>query len=108
METFEIKTHHLKLLQRAYVSWDNCEFGAPAINCKRPYGNSNVIEDIAEILKINKRKGYDVFSSDQEEKMSKIHKETQIALQICLILGRFEVGKYVKTDSYCCRSWKKV
>lgn len=48
-ETFEIKNEHLELLKRAFVSWDSCEYGAPAINCKRPYGNSYVEGDIGWI-----------------------------------------------------------
>ena len=47
---FTVTEEHLKLLRRAYVGWDPCEFGAPAIDCKRPYGNSDVISDIGEIL----------------------------------------------------------
>ena len=33
---FEVKLEHLKLLKRAYVRWEDCEFGAPSIDCKRP------------------------------------------------------------------------
>ncbi len=47
---FEVKLEHLKLLKRAYVRWEDCEFGAPSIDCKRPYGNSSVVEDMFEIL----------------------------------------------------------
>lgn len=39
-----------KLLTRSYWEWEYCETGAPAINPKRPYGNSDVPEDIREIL----------------------------------------------------------
>ena len=49
---FTVTDEHLKLLRGAYVGWDDCEFGAPAIDCKRPYGNSDVIADIAEILEV--------------------------------------------------------
>ena len=45
---FTVTEEHLKLLRRAYVDWEDCEFGAPAIDCKRPYGNSDVIADIGE------------------------------------------------------------
>jgi hypothetical protein len=36
-----------------YITWDDCEFGAPACDCKRPYGNSDVYGDMAEILGLN-------------------------------------------------------
>lgn len=45
-----ITKDHIKLLKRAYWRFDDCEFGAPAMDCKRPYGNSSVEADIAEIL----------------------------------------------------------
>ena len=32
------------------VQWRDCEYGAPEINPKRPYGNSSVELDICEIL----------------------------------------------------------
>jgi hypothetical protein len=49
-QRFTLTREHLKLARRMYVEWDNCEYGAPAINPKRPYGNSDVEGDIAEIL----------------------------------------------------------
>jgi len=39
-----------KLLRSANLSWDDCEYGAPQIDPKRPYGNSNVPDDIREKL----------------------------------------------------------
>ena len=47
---FEIKEEHLKLLNRSYVSWGDSEFGAACIYPKKPYGNSDVENDIAKIL----------------------------------------------------------
>jgi hypothetical protein len=47
---FTLTENHLKLLQKMWVGWSTCEFGAPEIDPKRPYGNSDVIGDIHEIL----------------------------------------------------------
>lgn len=49
-ETFEVKNEHLELMKRAFVGWEHCGYGAPSIDCKRPYGNSDVEGDIAEIF----------------------------------------------------------
>lgn len=49
---FELKEEHLKLLRNVCVYWDDCEFGAPAVDCKKPYGSSNVYKDMAKILGI--------------------------------------------------------
>ena len=118
---FEIKQEHLKLLKEMYVDWDDCEFGAPAINPKRPYGNSSGVDDVAEILGIKKTKDnvedYDKEEaseySDKEEYLEdlewntetyeylmRIHKEMRIVLQIVLKTQSFKLGKYRRKDSY--------
>ncbi|MCU1325011.1 MAG: hypothetical protein JWN34_381, partial [Bryobacterales bacterium] len=50
MSDFFVTSEHLKLLQRMCVGWQDCEYGAPEIDPKRPYGNSSVEYDILEIL----------------------------------------------------------
>lgn len=104
-EFFELTEDHLKLLKNAYVDWDGCEYGAPAIDCKRPYGNSSVGQDIAEILGWEYDELYD---SDVLNEASIIHNETQTALQIILTTQSFETGTYRKMNEYDDRSWKKV
>ena len=49
---FTVTEDHLKLLRAAcYVYWNPGEgYGAPAINPKKPYGNSDVPRDVAKIL----------------------------------------------------------
>jgi len=48
---FTVTEGHLRLLRHAWVDWDQGEgYGAPGINPKKPYGNSDVERDIAEIL----------------------------------------------------------
>ena len=49
MNTFELTENHIKLLRNAYVSWDDCETGAPAIDPKRPYGNKYIAQDISAL-----------------------------------------------------------
>ena len=83
-EYFELKAEHLKLLKESYVLWSNCEFGAAGIDPKRPYGSSDVEDDLANIL-----------GDLPEETLLKLHEETEIALQICLSTQSFEPGKYV-------------
>ena len=57
---FEVTENHLKLLRMMYVEWNDGEFGAPTISCKRPFGNSDVIQDVAEILCDPKEVGNDI------------------------------------------------
>lgn len=92
---FEIKEEHIKLLNKAYVSWFDAEYGAPSIDPKRPYGNSYVEGDIAEILGWKTQN--DKLTDQQCKDARKIHDETKIALQICLSQLRFEKGVYENT-----------
>jgi hypothetical protein len=41
---------HLRALRAAAWSWNDCEFGAASMDPKRPYGNSDVLDDLAELL----------------------------------------------------------
>lgn len=104
-QTFTLTKDHLKLLKNVWVNWENSEFGAPAIDCKRPYGNSYVQGDIAEIL--GWKRGEEL-TEQQEEKAYTLHLETQTALQIILTTQKFKVGKYEKTDEYDDTSWKLI
>ena len=94
---FTVTDNHIKLAKMAKVSWDECEFGAPGIDPKRPYGESGVLLSIAEII------GLKLFiNSDEEKQMSKeqvelcqqLHCEMETVLQILLSNCHLEAGKY--------------
>ncbi len=109
LREFTITKEHLKLLRKMYVDWDDCEYGSPTINCKRPYGNSDVEGDIAEIIKFPRKGNWDgeeeCWSDEAEEKLYFIHRQMQIVLQIVLVTGEFKEGNYVKKDDYDDLSW---
>ena len=125
---FKITKNHVKLLRRMYTSWDDCEFGSPEIDPKRPYGNSDVHQDMLEILglrelkegiyefKLNSRKwllkGEDEYNIDLEgvdedalkEELDKLHAEMETVLQILLRVGTLPVGVYESDE--CNENWK--
>lgn len=103
--TFTLTTGHLKLLAKMYVGWDDCETGAPAIDPKRPYGNSDVASDVAEILGVV---DYDPEDDAQYDHMHKMHNETGTALQIVLSTCSFEPGRYKRTDEYDTQHWERA
>lgn len=127
-KVFEIKPEHLRLLQHAYTGWDDCEFGAPEIDPKRPYGNSDVYQDMIEILGLKEvKKGiyelklfkkkyllkgenkYNIDLDNEEELLSilnKLHKELETVLQICLVTQKFETGRF-EVEEYR-NNWKKI
>lgn len=98
VQRFTVTEAHLLLLRRAYVRWEDCEFGAPAIDCKRPYGNSSVYSDIGEILGEGPSGDSDYgepdWSDEQRNRFDRLHSETLTALQIALATGRFETGTF--------------
>lgn len=97
---FTVTEDHLKLLRRTYVGWDDCEFGAPALDCKRPYGNSDVTRDIGEILGVPAEQYMDADEyvlPDYDKAFTILHAETGIALQIALATGEFRAGHYARS-----------
>lgn len=106
---FTLTEDHIKLLSRTYVEWEYCETGAPSINPKRPYGNSFVPQDVADILEWKYELDDDEdFPEEIESKALKIHKETETALQIILSTKSFIPGVYESTDEICNRTWKLI
>lgn len=130
-QRFEVKPEHLKLIQRFCVGWQDCEFGAPEIDPKRPYGNSDVFQDMIKALGLNELKegiyefelfgekwllkGEDKYNlylegADEEkllELLEKLHKETEQVLQVCLTTQSFSVGIYETSSKYS-DDWKRV
>lgn len=105
-ERFTLTPDHLTLLRHAYVGWEECEFGAPAIDCKRPYGNSDVYGDIAELLGILPANGEDGFSEQQQTAMRTLHQETQTVLQILICVGDLALGTY-EAPTYS-TAWRRI
>lgn len=118
MKRFTLTEDHITLLRAAWVSWGATEearlantlpcppvarFGAPAIDCKRPYGNSCVRQDIASLLLIEPvmdcgDHGDGNFTNAQISRIDTVHRETETALQIVLRVGEFRPGVYEKKD----------
>ncbi len=100
---FVMTADHIKLLRAMCVGWQDCEYGAPEIDPKRPYGNSSVEPDVHEIL--TNETEYDL-DDQQRERYAALHRETEVALQIVLKTGSFEPGTYIR-DSYQ-QNWRRV
>lgn len=111
MSTFTVTEQHLTLLRNAYVDWDDCEFGAPCIDPKWPYGGSDGVDDIAEILgervqappEWNEATG-DWVDNNQYERLTRLHRETETALQIVLAprVGTGRRRRAQRTNHRCC------
>lgn len=110
--TFLLTADHIALLRAAWVVWDDCEFGAPTIDCKRPYGKGAVVDSILEILGWEPE-GIDAYgdrapSPEQRKRAEALHGETRTALQIILTTGTFVPGTYEMAREYEWTSWQMI
>ena len=101
---FTLTPQHVALLRGLYVDWSTYAYeGAPAVNLKRPYGSSDIVESIAAIIGIEPEDtnefGDPVLSPSQCDACRQIHQETGVAMQVVLRTGSFEPGEYV-ADHY--------
>lgn len=108
-ETFTLTEQHIKLLQSMYARFEDDAYdGAPAIDIKRPYGNSFVAGDVAEIIGEPFDDDEEFMAEEDIERFMAIHRETGTALQVCLSTLSFEPGLYGRPSKYDTRKWVKV
>ena len=108
MKKFTITEDHLKLLRHLWVF--QSDDGAPFVDSNRPYGNSNIADDIADILGWEKEPigmGGKVITVEQEARAEVIHREMGTVLQICLRTMLFSTGTYILADKWDPTSWVK-
>ncbi|QGF20196.1 hypothetical protein SEA_SIXAMA_17 [Gordonia phage Sixama] len=112
--TFTVTEDHIKLAKRTYFGYDAwTEFGAPEVDPKRPYGNSDVYDDIAEILGVEREEdawGDPVLTSEQKERFDKLHREMETVFQILAAncVNGIRPGEYYLTKQYDSTSWARV
>lgn len=99
---FELTEQHIKLLRSSCVEWGDGEWGAACIDGKRPYGNSDLAQDMAQKLGMDEH----AITEDDEARLLELHRQTMTALQIVLVTGAFRAGRYRMRDIYDCRSWE--
>ena len=108
-QRFTLKPEHITLLRRMTVHWQATEYGAPEIDPKRPYGNSSVVYDLAEIFhgKAAFNRDHDlVLDQGEVDRLETLHRETDKALQVVLATGSFVPGVYEATKYM--RDWHLI
>lgn len=100
METFILKEEHLTLLSAGFFEFDgSCEFGSVGLDCKRPFGNSDVIGDMAKILGYKQNEDGKV-PEKQEDEMIRLYQELGTAMNVIFSTKSFKLGKYKCKDKY--------
>lgn len=101
MTTFTLTREHVDLLRAMHWRWDHCEFGSPAVDCKRPFGSSSgIYADMAAAVGWV----YDPDDQEQEDELGRLYRETLTALQVGLSTGSFEPGEYERAAD----GWRRV
>jgi hypothetical protein len=110
MKHFTLTADHVLLLRNASIDFqDGPEWGGPAIDCKRPFGNGDMVGDMALLLGVNN------VETDDEEihwppgtrlNMMHLYGELGDALQVVLATGTFSPGDF-EADDYS-RNWRRV
>jgi hypothetical protein len=112
---FTVTEDHLKLLRRARANtWHPGEYdhGAVGIDLKRPYGNSYIEADVAEIVGAPDEDwvfedGSKLHLTDEAtERFLRLHIEAMAALQIVLAAGEFRPGPY-RRSSFWTTDWQR-
>ena len=78
----------------------------PRSTRRKPYGNSYIERDIAEILEAPDSdwvwedgiKAY--ITAEAEQRFTRLHVETMIVLHIVLASGEFEPGRFIRDDVF--------
>jgi len=116
MEKFVLLQEHLLLLEHANFVWNGGEYGAPGIYSKKPYGNSDVLGDIARILGYKKKEvcphcQEPLEEREKEEKdrmyMDRLHRETLTALQVITQARIAEPGWFCRVKGEDDHAWGK-
>jgi hypothetical protein len=94
MKNFKLTEAHLKLLQRAYISESDIEWGSPMIDGKRPFGNGDLHQDVADILGLP----YDDENESLRDYIDSVYAQLGTALQIVLRTQSFIPGDYESDD----------
>lgn len=101
-----ITQDHLKLLKNLYIEfYEDVNYGSISSDSKRPFGNSDVLYDIAEILEWEVD---EELTDEQESRAAQLFADLAIVLQICLVNQSFETGEFKLSNKYDTRSWVRV
>lgn len=110
---FHLTQDHIDLLEHARVRWSSVEYGAPAIDDKRPFGNSgrSVIErEICQILgyePVAQEMGREVYDEDEKQEAIETYNELDTAMRIVLRCQTFRPGLFETSDDYG-SDWERV
>lgn len=97
IKRLKVEQHHIDLLKLMYIDMNYGDGCGPGCNTKRPYGNSDICRDIANVLDYDDED----LTSEQYDVIWKVHEEMVCVLQILcdncedgIKLGVYESSEY--------------
>lgn len=87
--TFTITADHLTLLRASEWRESDCEFGAPEMDGKRPYGNSSVESDLAEAEQERALEA-------ETDRLVTVHRELPMVLNVATSAMSWTPGTYTR------------
>lgn len=98
MASFMVTGEHIKLLQRLNIN-ENIHGGFPTVDPKRPFGNSDVYRDMAEILDHENTEDGEI-SPERQESYDELLSEMKTVLEILISNLSLFPGEYRQEFSY--------
>ena len=95
--TFEVTDEHLRLLSQLSLEWDE-EYDVPSVDPKRPYGEMTwyTVEMAVHLGEPPEKDADDraILTDEQENRLERLHREMQPAMQIFLRYGDLGPGPF--------------
>ena len=101
-DEFEITEDHIKVIKGMTFEYlHDHSFGAPGLDQKRPFGNSYVYGDLADLLGMEPEpdgSSDEDWSEDQKVYMREVFFETATVLNIIIQTQSFKPGLYIRKN----------
>lgn len=95
IRSFTLTPAHITLMSKWYIEEGSCEACPPEVNQKRPWGNSDYLNDMAKILELPVDPDEGIYENEELcNKLEDTLAELVDALQIVLSCQTFEPGVY--------------
>lgn len=109
MKSFTVTEDHMKLLPKLGFDWNSDMYdGAPTVDIKRPYGNSDTLGyDVPIILGIRTDRYSDSWAEltmEEKERCRVAHRGMDTVLQILCCMGSIRPEEY-ECDRYNYNGW---
>ena len=99
VERLRVTEEHLLILKNLKIAWQYRGLGGPGVDIERPFGSSNVVDDLARILSLENQ------DEDMEAYLSDLYTDMTQCLQILIQCLGIEEGIYQREKKESCSDW---